>query len=447
MEELDLKQELTLLLEKEIGFSGKFILEKQCKVLDIDPDHICCDDLEPLAEKVTWAIKSYTGEKRAEQIHKDILEYRKALDVVDNAVARKEEPANIIEAQLMIANKKLAVGMADEAIAELNIARGYLNDLSKWDAQIFEVKILRLSARALSRSVEKLDDAREKYNIAIRKGIGTNQHYDVALSWTGLGSISWRLGMHNDALDKYNKALKALGPFAAQSKNEKIKKKAAKALMKSGLGNVYLDLLNYDASIKNNEEAINLFKALDNSAEVGRVNNNLARVYEEMENYPMAIDRYERAIKHTRDSGELRMEGWALTNLASTLIEFGKVSEAREHLVRAEKVLRDFKDPIAHSKLNCMWGKYHREKAEWRNGIERFKKSIEFIKTARSPDYLALAQEEFGILYIKKEDAEKAIPLLEEALAWYLEKGETNRVDKITTQLEELNRPAESFIL
>ena len=94
-----------------------------------------------------------------------------------------------------------------------------------------------------------------------------------------------------------------------------------------------------------------------------------------------------------------------------------------------------------------MWGKYHREKGQWKNGIDRFKKSIEFIKGARSPDYLALAQEEFGMLYLKKEDSEKAIPLLEEAMAWYLEKGETARVDKINSHLDNIKTMPNNFIV
>ncbi len=438
MEELDLKQELTLLLEKEVGFTGKFILEKQCRSLDIDPNHISYEDLGQLAKKVSWAIRSYTGEKRAEEIRRDILDYRKALGVVDNAVARREEPEKIIDAQLIIASKKMAVGLLDEALEALEIAKLPLEGMRKSDARLFEVRITRLIARALARSTEKIDDAIEQYEAAIRMGKGTGQHYDVALSWAGLGAISWRFGEHKDALKNYDRALKALAPYGAQSRNDKIKKKSAEALMKSGLGNVYLDLMDYDASIKFHEESIEIFKSLDNSAEIGRVYNNLARVYEEMGNYPRAIDRYERAIKFTKESGELRMEGWAITNLASALVEYGKVHEAREHLDRADKALRDFSDPIAHSKLNCMWGKYHRERGDWSNSIEKFQKSIELVEKIRSPDYLAIAQEEFGIMYLKKKDPDKAKPLLEKALEWYKEKAETARIEKISLYLKEI---------
>lgn len=439
MEELDLKQELTLLLEKEVGFTGKFILEKQCRSLDIDPDNISYDDLEPLAKKVSWAIRSYTGEKRAEEIHKDILDYRKALDIVDHAVARSEEPENVIEAQLTIANNKLALGMLEEALDELETAKLSLGDMKKSDAKYYEVKISRLTGRALSRSSGMLDEAIENYEAAIRMGKATGQHYDIALSLAGLGAISWRIGEHKEALKNYNNALKALAPFETQSRNDKMKKKSAEALMKSGLGNVYLDLLDYDTSIKFNEESIEIFKSLEDGAEIGRVYNNLARVYEEMENYPQAIDKYERAIKFTNESGELRMEGWALTNLASTLVESGNLHEARERLDRADKALRDFSDPIAHSKLNCMWGKYHRERGEWSNSIEKFQKSIKLVEDIRSPDYLAIAQEEFGIMYMKKGDPEKAKTLLEKALEWYKEKDETVRIEKISLYLKELS--------
>ena len=61
MEKIDLRQELTLLLEKEIGFSGKFILEKQCKNLDIDLNNIGPENLTPLANKINWAIRGLSA--------------------------------------------------------------------------------------------------------------------------------------------------------------------------------------------------------------------------------------------------------------------------------------------------------------------------------------------------------------------------------------------------
>ena len=91
MEKMDLRHELTLLLEKEVGFTGKYILEKQCKSLNIEVDNIDSEKLEPLADRITWAIKGYTGDKRAEDIKRGILDYRKALQTVDSAMENHDE--------------------------------------------------------------------------------------------------------------------------------------------------------------------------------------------------------------------------------------------------------------------------------------------------------------------------------------------------------------------
>ena len=439
MERIDLKQELILLLEKEIGFTGKFILEKQCRNLDIDPDKICYSDLEPLARKVTLAIRSYTGEKRADEIKKSIMEYHQALEVVEHSLASDQTPEELIEAEITIASKKLAVNMYPEARDALIKARELLGKVDTDNSKSLDSRISRLLGRVLSTSGETLEDAIEEYQRSIFAGMATGQHYDVALSWNGIGSISWRLGQHQRALDCYDKALKAIDQFAAESRNDKQKKQGAVAIIKSSLGNVYLDLLDYESAIKYNEEAIEDFRSMGNDAEVGRIYNNLARVYEEMGNYPRAMDRYERAIKYCGESGSLRMQGWALTNLASTFIENKRLEDARIHLEKAEHILANFTDAIANSKLHCMWGKYYREKGVWQNSTECFEKSIEAVINAKSPDYLAIAREEFGIMYVKKKDKQKAKELLDKALEWYIEKKDTVRIPKIEKLLADLN--------
>lgn len=437
MDGLDLKQELTRLLEREVGFTGRFILKKQCKHLNIDPDRIGAGDLAPLADRIAWAIKNYTGEKKANAIRNGILKYRKALETVTEPEVKEESVAHRVEAQLTIADGKLAIGMTADAEAVLREAKTLLEESDPEANQELRIKVARHLARVLGRSKEKAGEAVAEYEAAISVGERIGHHYDVALSWNGLGAMAWRAGEHKRALKCYTKALNALRSMQALSKREKVKKRKAEALIKSGLGNVYLDLLDMDAAIRNNEEAVEMSKEAENWSEVGRIYNNLARVYEEMGDFARAIDRYERGIRHSKAAGELRMEGWTLTNLASALIETGRASKALRHLERAEKILADFRDPIAHSKLHCMWGKYYREEGVWDAAIEHFQRGIEFVKNENAPDYLAIVEEEFGMLYQRMGEKEKAVELLGNALAWYEKKEEANRIKKIKTQLEE----------
>lgn len=440
MAEFDLKHELTLLLEKEIGFTGKFILEKQCKNLKLDFAHLDSKDLTSLANQICTALRGYVGEKRAEEIKKNILDYRKALETVTGKEANPDDPAFMIEAQITIADNKLAIGMLKDAEAALRDAKSLLAKCDERERNVLEAKVSRHLARALSREKASIMEAEAEYGKAIKLGESAGQHYEVALSWNGLGAISWRAGQHKKALEYYNNALIEIERIPAESRRDKVGKQNAEAIIKAGLGNVYLDLLDMDKAIQNCEEAIEIFKELGNWAEVGRVYNNLARVYEETGKFNLAIDRYERGIRHSKDAGELRMEGWTLTNLASALIEDGKVSEALPHLERSEKLLANFKDPVAHSKLHCMWGKYYREKGDWKAGIEHFTKSMEFVREENAPDYLATAEEEFGIMYLKMGDKEKALTLLNSALTWYKKKGELTHMEKILKNLKQVKQ-------
>jgi G-protein signaling modulator 2 len=438
--ELDLKHELTLLLEKEIGFTGKFILEKQCKNLNLDFTSINSKDLTSLANQICIALRGYIGERRAEEIKKGILDYRNALETVAGKEASQDDIAYLIEAQITIADNKQAIGMLKDAEAALREARTLLAKCNENERNALEAKVSRHLARVLSREKASMRDAEAEYEKAVKLGEDAGQHYDVALSWSGLGAISWRAGHHKKALEFYNNALKEIDRIHAEARKDKVNKMNAEAIIKSGLGNVYLDLLDADRAIRNCEEAIIIFKELGDWAEVGRVFNNLARVYEEMGKFELAIDKYERGIRHSKEAGELRMEGWTLTNLASTLIEENKVSEALPHLERAEKLLANFKDPVAHSKLHCMWGKYFREKGDWKASIEHFTKSMEFVKEENAPDYLATAEEEFGIMYLKKGDKDNALTLLNSALAWYKKKGETTHMEKILKNLKQVRQ-------
>lgn len=435
MDNHDLKNELMLLLEKEVGETGPSILKKQCKDLGIDLESITPYDITRIADRILEVIRFYTGDERAVQIKEGMSEYGDALQIV---TASHGTVANKINAYLLIADRKLFIGLADEAEAAINTAKSLIGDLDPTEKVMAQARVNRYMGRVLSRNRKRTKEAMAEFKNVTVLGKERGLHYDVALAWNGMGAMAWGGGKHKKALEYYTKALDNLRSMGAESIKDKLKKRNVEAKIKSGLGNVYLDLLNIDEAIKYNEDAIGIFKELGNWGEVGRVYNNLARVYEEIGKYDDAIERYELGLEHSKGSGTLRMRGWTMTNLSSTFIEAGQIAKALPILNSAEEILAEFNDPIAHSKLHCMYGKYYRELGEWSKGIEHFQKSINSMKGVKSPDYLAIAEEEFGTLYQKMGEDKKARKLLESALAWYEKKEEANRINKIKKQLKAL---------
>jgi len=431
--------ELETMLEREVGFMGRHILRKQCQDMGIRLESIGADNLKPLSTRIIKAISPLTGEKRALEIQKGILEYIKALETSSAPGATTKDDSTQVEAELTIAEKKLTIGRTEEA--EVAARRAVeLVKRSKDVDLITQSKAARLLARVLSSRSKGHAEARAMYDEAIALAEKSGDKYELSLCWNGLGALSWRTGEHKPALEQYQRALKTLAGIQAISKGEKVRLDTAKATINSGLGNVYLDLVDMRAAIDYNERSLQIFRDMENWSEAGRVYNNLARVYEEMRDFRKAIDSYERGIQFCQKAKAARMEGWTLTNLASALTDSGHADEARKNLERAERILSDFTDPVAHSKLHCMWGKYHRERKEWQMGIQRFKRSIEALEGQSAPDYLATAQEEFGTLYQKKGEPESAIALLKEALDWQRKKGDKYRITKIEGHLRELEK-------
>ncbi len=430
--------DMAAMLEREVGFMGPLIFRKQLKELKLDSGKMSPVELKAVAAKVAKAIAPMVGEARASAIQRGMLEYSKALDTLA-APERERAPAREeIEAELTVADSKLAIGELDEALKAARRAMSATESSKDGLMEKVGPRVIRTLAKVLSGKKAWRDEAADRYREALKLAKSVGDRYEEALAHNGLGLLAWRVAAHKAALQHHKAALKAIEGLPIVSKVDRARVNGAKMRIHMGLGNVCLDLIDMSAAIEHDQKAIDIGKSMESWVDVGLIYNNMARVYEEMRDYTSAVDNYERGIEYLRRGKGAKMEGWTMTNLASTLVEMGRAKEAKPYLEKAERLLAEFADPIAHSKLNCMWGKYHRARREWSPSIERFKKSVAVIENENSPDYLATAQEEFGILYAEKGDAAPARELLTAALEWQRKKGDTNRAGAIEKQLAKL---------
>jgi hypothetical protein len=187
MEPNPLTQELMLLLEKEVGETGPSILKKQCEDLGIDVKAIAPYDIRRLVGPIFEAIRFYTGDKRANQITDGMLEYGNALETV---ASPNEAVMNRINAHLLIADKKLYLGMVEEAEAVINNAKSLLRDLKSPEREECQVKVGRHLGRVLTRDRKRAKEAISEFESVITLGEKIGSHYDVALSWNGMGAMA-----------------------------------------------------------------------------------------------------------------------------------------------------------------------------------------------------------------------------------------------------------------
>ena len=68
----EISRKIYEIMAREMGHLGKFIVEKQCKDLNIDPDNIQESDLPRISEALKNVMASFAGEEKAKKIAMEI---------------------------------------------------------------------------------------------------------------------------------------------------------------------------------------------------------------------------------------------------------------------------------------------------------------------------------------------------------------------------------------
>ena len=68
----EISRKIYEIMAREMGHLGKFIVEKQCKDLGIDPDNIQESDLPRVSNALRDVMNSFAGEEKAKKISMEI---------------------------------------------------------------------------------------------------------------------------------------------------------------------------------------------------------------------------------------------------------------------------------------------------------------------------------------------------------------------------------------
>lgn len=64
----EISRKIHSIMAREMGHLGKFIVEKQCKDLGINPEEIGEEDIEAIANAIRKVMVSFAGEEKAKKI-------------------------------------------------------------------------------------------------------------------------------------------------------------------------------------------------------------------------------------------------------------------------------------------------------------------------------------------------------------------------------------------
>jgi tetratricopeptide (TPR) repeat protein/uncharacterized protein YdhG (YjbR/CyaY superfamily) len=290
-----------------------------------------------------------------------------------------------------------------------------------------------------------LDEAIDRYEEALklcRDLAEKDERYlpDLATTLNNLGNALYKEGSLDEAIDRYEEALKLCRDLA--EKDERYLPYLAGTL--NNLGTALSDKGSLDEAIDRYEEALKLCRDLAEKDErylpdLAGTLNNLGTALYKKGSLDEAIDRYEEALKIRRDLAEkderfLPDLAMALNNLGNALSDKGSLDEAIDRYEEALKLYRDLAEkderflPDLAGTLNNL-GTALSDKGSLDEAIDRYEEALKIRRDLAEKDErflpdLAMALNNLGTALSDKGMLDEAIDRCEEALKLYRDLAE-----------------------
>lgn len=213
----------------------------------------------------------------------------------------------------------------------------------------------------------------------------------------------------------------------------------------------------YDSTLISFNRSLNLYKELNDSANIGGMYNNIGRIYTTQSNYPLAIDNYIKALEilQPMDSVEDKLAGTfinlgnvqkgigqyenaidsykkaveyanrindvnrhakALGNIANTYKELGSIPEAKLYAFKTLKIVEDAEifSSIYTNALSVI-GEIALQEKEFTIAEEHFKKALKFQEELNDLSGVSSNKSALGYLLFQNKKYHEAIEMCKEA--------------------------------
>jgi tetratricopeptide (TPR) repeat protein len=229
-----------------------------------------------------------------------------------------------------------------------------------------------------------------------------------------LAELSREQSRWGEAKKNYNKALR-LARADSNLTNE------ARAL--KGIGFVISDQGDPYESMKWIEQAIDVYRTLGNHWLTAHTQTGLMSALAEACAWDRVLATAAEAIPVLEAYGDRPNLAVARHNQALAFNALGESQQARQSLVQNTQVFESIRSRRALGVTHLVMGETAEHQGNSAEAISYYRKALESAEAVKSLDGIAAAQWSLGALFVKLEQPLDAIPLLESALASWIEQG------------------------
>jgi serine phosphatase RsbU (regulator of sigma subunit) len=225
------------------------------------------------------------------------------------------------------------------------------------------------------------------------------------LSLNSMGMQCFYLSLYSEAYDYYFKGL-----LLAEQTGDS----AGVSLICENCGNLYTYMEEYDQAEKYFNRSLAIEAKRKNPEGLFSVKNNLAAIYFHQKKYEKARLEYVACMKYYSDQGDVDMHIISMHNVASTMIELNKLSEARAMIEQSFSLIDSSLHREFLSTGHKMLGRIYLKQTDFSKAIAYTTKAIRYYEGGED-------KEELGMLYLTMANAYESLGDYRSAYS-YLEK-------------------------
>jgi tetratricopeptide (TPR) repeat protein len=351
--------------------------------------------------------------------------YQLGLNALESMEDNKANKRRKLEITTHLGDICYVIGEWDSALEYYNIVRELSEDLEdeKGKAESFR------SIGLIFYNKNEWEKALGNLEVALKISDEIKDYHRIADLYYYLGTIYERKG-------EYQKAFKTYGKCMENAVNIGDSPEIARAYM--GVGRIHAQKGKYQDSIETFKKALNILEKKGDLEELTRVYAHLGATYNFVDG-DKAIKYHEKAIGLANKTGNIRMKGYAIMNIAHCLIiQNSDLEKAVNHLEQALEIFRKFDEKIAISSTYISYGTIYKLQKEWEKSKEYFEGALNICKEVGTPYYLADVLFEYGLMYKEKGDFKEANQKLSNSLEIYENLQNKMMVEKIKKEMVDL---------
>ena len=205
-----------------------------------------------------------------------------------------------------------------------------------------------------------------------------------------LGTVSWRRGNYDKALEYYSLAL---------VEHELHGNKSGVALVTGNIGLVYNNLGSYDKALEYHGKALAEHELLGEKSSVALVTGNIGLVYNNLGSYDKSLEFFEKALAEHELLGEKSLVARVTGNIGLVYSNLGEYDKALEYFGKAlaEHELLGNKSGVAGTTSNI--GLVYSNLGAYDKALEYYQKALPLAEEAGSKQFAATITGNIGTAY------------------------------------------------